>query len=339
VPYSVKTSAGAVPISNFEPWNTPLGLVADYMQIMDHLDEPSAEQGAMAIAFTLMKGLADKTYWRSVDDLVDVASGLALGHEPTTKARDVFLRPVVTALTGGPLVAAVTRAIDPTVRETRTVLDLFISKVPGYSKTLPPATDGYGDPRLAPSAVGGAWTNLVNPITLKPVTEDRVKMEGARLGVRLPDFPWTIGGSARGGFDIRQPFPEDRLGVELTAAQRYDRISMYRDLIRSPQQGIEKTLLNLPEYQALPRAAQRDAFSQFLSKAWTVSGEHLQIKHPDIARKVIDSQANRIAPTLQEQDRPALEQQRQEAKDAFSSMSPEERDNLLRYGIYGDEDD
>lgn len=338
VPYSVRLPNGTrIPISNFEPWNTPLGLVADYTQIVDHLDEPSVAQGAMAVVFTLMKGMADKTYWRTVNDLVDVASGMALGHEPTTKTRDALMSPLTTVVTGGPLVGGVERAIDPTLREGRSYIDSLVAKVPGYSKTLPPVRDGYGDPVLPPIAVGGSWAGLVNPIQTKPASTDRVKIEGDRLQVRLPKFPWTLGGTIRDGFDIRDPFPEDKLGVELTPKQRDTQIQMYRNMLRHPEYGIEKALLDTPEYQEATRAAQRQMFSGLLAEYWQNAGQALQVQDVELGKKIIQSQANQVAPLLKEQDRQQLKQDTQLSIDLFTDMAPEMQDNLLRYGIYGEE--
>src|SRR3990170_6588963 len=213
-------------------------------------------------------------------------------------------------------------------------MNLWIAKIPGYSKTLPPAVDGYGDAKLAPQAVGGMWTGLVQPFTIKPYVEDRVKVEGGRLEVRLPQFPSTIGGTTRGDFNIREPFPEDKLGVELSGRQRYDRTQIYRDLIRHPANGIEKALLDNPEYQQATRAAQRDMFSQFLSEAWSASQDFLLIKHPELGEKLITNQASRVAPMLQEADRQRLQSETQQATEEWRMMNPQAREELLRWGLY-----
>src|SRR3972149_6448210 len=69
-PYSVRSKEGWIPITNLEPASTPFGLVADFTQIMDQLDGPTAEQGAMASVFTIMQNFADKTWWRTLSDVV-----------------------------------------------------------------------------------------------------------------------------------------------------------------------------------------------------------------------------------------------------------------------------
>ena len=337
-PYSVKTPAGWIPISNTEPGSTSIGIIADYAQIMNQLDAPSAEQGAMAIAFTLMKDLADKTYFKTVGDLVDVASGLALGHEPGTKFRQVLLGPVTTVVTGGPLGAAVTRAIDPIRRESRSFMDGLIARVPGYSKTLPPVRDGYGDPILPPQAVGGPWVGIVSPLTIKPFTDDPVKVEGDRLQVKIPAVPGSVGGTTRDDFDIRAPLPEDKVGVELSSTQRDRWQQIYRNLLRHPEHGIQAQLLANPEYQTQPRAAQREMFMDFLASSRTTAREAMVLEDPKLGEQILRSNAAAIAPLLQRQDQDALPGQTQEAVDLFSTMSQEMRENLLRWGIYGDDE-
>lgn len=331
--YSIKTKDGWMPISNAEPGSTMFGMTADYAQILNQLDQPSAEQGAMAIAFTAMRNLADKTYWKTLSDLIDLASATTQGHEPGKRAKDVLMAPVVTVATGGPLVASIAKAVDPISRETRGFVDNLMARVPGYSKTLPPLRDGYGDPILPPQAVGPDWIGIASPLTLKPLETDRVKMEGAKLEVKLPKFPDTIGGTTRDDFDIRAPFPEDHFGVELTPQQRERGQVIYRDLIRNPKIGIEKLLLDNPRYQNQTRAMQRETFTSTLAEYRTTALHTLTVEDAELGKKIANSQAIRILPLLQGKEKAEAEQAITEFPTLFDSMAPEMRDNLLRYGI------
>lgn len=332
-PYSIKTNEGWLPISNAEPGSTMFGMTADYAQVLNQLDQPSAEQGAMAIAFTAMRNLADKTYWKTLSDLIDLTSATIQGHEPGKRAKDVLMNPVVTVATGGPLVASIAKAVDPISRETRGFVDNLMARVPGYSTTLPPLRDGYGDPILPPQAVGPDWLGVASPLTLKPIETDRVKVEGAKLEVKLPKFPDHVGGTTRDDFDIRAPFPEDRVGVELTPQERDRWQVIYRDLLRSKEHGIEIQLLDNPEYQQQTRAMQREMFMSTLAGYRSTARDALTVENTELGKRMLSSQATHLLPMLQGQDRADAERQISESLTLFDSMAPEMRDNLLRYGI------
>jgi len=332
-PYSIRTKDGWMPITNTEPGTTILGMVGDYAQVMNQLDDPTAEQAAMAIAFTIMNDLADKTYWRTVSDLVDVASSAKYGEEPMKKIEKTLMAPVVTVATGGPAVGAVTRAIDPIRRESRSFMDEIVSRVPGYSKTLPPMRDGYGDPILPPQAIGGAWLGIASPLTFKSETDDPLKQMGSKLQAKLPRFPWTIGGKTHDEFDLRQPMPEDRIAVELTPQQRDRAQQIYKNMIRHPEHGMETTLLNNATFQKQTRAMQREMFESFLADAKSTALDALLVEDPPLFKKVLQSEAMSLKPLMNEQDQRTLERQVGEATTLMESLAPEQRRNLMRWGI------
>ncbi len=322
-----------MPISNAEPGSTILGMVADYTQILNQLDQPSAGQAALALAFVISKDLGDKTYWQTLGDLIDVGSGFARGSTPGKTPSQVALGPLITTLSLGPVMAGVARMIDPIKREAKTVLDAYIARVPGYSKTLPPDTDAYGDHILPPQAVGPDWIGIASPITVKPHTDDRVKLEGDRLQIGVPDFPWQIGGGkTRDDFDIRAPFPEDRLPVGLSNQQRYRWTQIYKNILRHGEHGIEARLLDAPIYKEAPRAWQRETFLNYMANSRAAARDMLMLEDKALGRKVLENKAAYALPMLKEAERQAAETQIQHALALFDTLSDEERWNLLRWG-------
>lgn len=334
-PYSVKTPFGPIPISNLEPGSTVFGLVADFAEVMNQLDEPTAEQGAMAITFAVGRDITDKTYWKTVSDLVDVAGAIKTGEQPGRRAFDVLVSPVTTTLTGGPLLSAVARARDPILRETRTFVDGLRARTFGYSKTLPPKRDAYGDPILPPQAVGGGWVGIMSPLTVGDDTKEWMKVEGGNLQVKVPLFPWNIGGRISDDFDIRRPFPEDRLPVELTPLERDQWQVIYRDLLRHPEFGMEAVLRNNPEYIKATRALKREMFTGLMADHRAAAKDAFQIMNKDIGRKMFRVEMEAILPLIPEKERAAFESQAQESLNLLDSLTPEMQENLFRLGIIG----
>jgi hypothetical protein len=332
-PYAARGKDGWVPISNAaEPGTTPIELIADLAEILNQLDEPTAAQTATAIVLTIFRDLANNTWWRTLSDLTDIAQSATYGDPISEKTMRVVAGPLINVTTGGPLGAAIARAEDPIRRETRGFLDQVRARVFGYSKDLPALKDGYGDPVLPPQALGGPWVGIASPLAFRPEEKDRIKQEGARLQVRPPRFGWTMGGAVPDEFSLREPRPGDRLGVELTPQQRDRRIQHYRALLRHPDQGLERQLLENPLYRNQPRALQREMYQSLMSDYWQTAGELLLLENPALGKKVLESEAARVAPLLQREEQDALQEQLRETINLYDTLPPEQRENLLRWG-------
>lgn len=212
-------------------------------------------------------------------------------------------------------------------------MDGYLARTPGYSSTLPPLRDGYGDPILPPQAVGGPWVGMASPVLFKPETTDRVKQEGDRLQAKLPTFPRNVGGSVADEYDLREPLPGDRVGVELSPQERDMWQQKYRFLLRHPEQGIEKQVLNNPLYKNQPQALQREIFSSVLADYKATAKELMLLENPELAKKILQSDAARVAPLLNRSDQEALQTQVQESLGLYDTMAPEMRENLQRWGL------
>ena len=124
--------------------------MSDFSAIMNQLDDPTAEQGGMALLLSGVRDIADKTYWQSMGQIVDLVGSIRSGEEPGQAAKRLGWGPSVTAGSLGTVPATSARIIDPVRREARGFVDQWMSRVPGYSKELPPMRDAYGDPFLPP---------------------------------------------------------------------------------------------------------------------------------------------------------------------------------------------
>lgn len=333
-PYSMLTPDGWVPFTDAEPSSTLPALVADFGSILNQLDQPTAEQGAMAITFGVMKNLTDKTYWKTLGDMIDMTSAISHGASPGEQSMKILRGPVVTTLTEGPLGAAVAVAHDPIRRETRGFLDELMQKSYGYSTELPPVRDAYGDPIVHPQAwtIGGPWVGIFEPLKLVPHETDRVKLEGARLEIKVPKFPDSIGGPTRDDFDIRAPQSGERLGTTLTSQERDRWQVINHDWLYHPTNGIEAQLLDNPLYQQATQPAQREMFMDFMAETRNTAKDQLTVENVDLGKRLLQSSANSVLPLLQGQDRTDAQQQIHEMTDLFTNMAPEMRQNLLRWG-------
>jgi hypothetical protein len=340
-PYSILGSEGWHQYGNLDPATTPVAMIADFAEIHNQLDDPTAEQTATAITLALTRDVVDKTWWQTFGQLSDIFQAQRSGQEVGSRALRAIASPLLAVTTGGPIEGAITRIQDPIQREARGLIDFWRQRTPGYSSTLPYKPDGYGDPILPPQTIGGPWASMVSPFTHKPEQTDRVKKEGERLKVRLPHFSWTMGGGqSQDAFDATEPLPGEKLPVELDEKQFSRRVELFRNTLRSPEYGIEKQVLDNPDYAGASWAKQRELFQSYISIAHKNANNMLLAEDKGLVEKMARARAAAALPLAnpmdQEQAGAQFEEQLQTSLDLFQQMTPEESDNLLKFGSIGE---
>lgn len=337
-PYSIMGKDGWIPISNAaEPGTTSIELVADFAEIVNQLDDPTAEQGMMAGVLSISRDILDNTWWRTMGDLVDLVGSLRTGEGVGQQAMRVAAAPLINVTSGGPLGAAITRAQDPIRREARGLMDEWRARVPGYSSELPPMRDAYGDPILPPQALGGPWVGIASPLVTKGFEDDEIKKEGARLQVKIPQFPWSFGGTNRDDFDVRAPMPGERLPVDLTPQQRDRWQVIHKNILRHPELGIGPTILERDEYKNGTYALQREMFMDYMAQARSAAKDALLTEDVELGKKALSAQAERYLPMLQGEQREEAQGQIAESLDLLDTLLPEQRENLNKWGFMGPE--
>lgn len=189
----------------------PMGLAADFVQIAKESSIQSLEHITGAMLGAVFNSVTSKTWLKGVADVVDaITPGRGDSDKQSGTDFERYLRQLVGSVVPSGI-ATVARMLDPVQRETRSLVDAVLARVPGMSDQLPPRLDIWGRERLRPEPLG---PDLVSPFMSRDYTPDEVDNELYRLGVplRMPDRAISIPRS-------------DRLAgetVELTP-QQYDR--------------------------------------------------------------------------------------------------------------------
>ena len=218
-PYSVKIGDMWYSYNRLDPLGMTLGILADYGEIAGEIPAGRRAELVAGIGLAVSRHLLHKTYMQGVADLFEALQA------PENRLDDYLHRLARTIVPTG--VRQVARALDPTLRETRAleeaqaVLNEIRAGVPGYSSTLPPRRNLWGDPIVLQ---GGWGPDLISPIyTSKPesdpVTEEIIKQ---KVKLALPR-PIAFGGSEPSEtFQMKSPRPAVE-GVPLTPGE-YDRL-------------------------------------------------------------------------------------------------------------------
>lgn len=223
-PYSVKIGDRYYAYNRLEPLGMIFGLSADYAEIAGELDHAEAREVAAMITGSISKNLTSKTWLRGVSELLEAVNDPDRYGDRYVQNFAGTLIPTVVAHTA--------RVNDPVLRQTETVLDKLKSRVPGYSKSLPPRLNMWGEPiQLG----GGVGPDMVSPIYTSDEFPDKLAQEVVRLELKI---------------GMPSKLVQD---IELTP-EEYAR---YVQLAGKPAKEVLMKAVTAPFYDTLPDAAKR----------------------------------------------------------------------------------
>jgi hypothetical protein len=91
------------------------------------------------------------------------------------------------------LVSQTNQVLDPYQRQINSMLDAVKARIPGVSESLPPKRDMFGEPISATRRALG-----MTPVTVTTESDDKVRLEAARLGIGVAKTPNSIQMPAKG---------------------------------------------------------------------------------------------------------------------------------------------
>ena len=229
-PYSIKVGNTYHSYSRLEPFGSLLGISADMTEISGQTEETDADELAGAAVIAVANNIVSKTYLRSLSELLTVFNQVspAMGAQRGER----FLKNLAgTVIPTG--IAQIERVVDPTLRETRSMLDQIKSRIPSWSETLPPRRNLWGEPI---ALKGGLGPDIMSPIYTNELVDSPVDREIVRLkaGISMP--------------------PRVVNGVELTSAEYSRFVELAGAVVQDPSSGLTlkpllERLIKSPEYQ------------------------------------------------------------------------------------------
>lgn len=218
-PYSIKIGEAWYSYNRLDPIGATLGIVADYTEIAGQIPEGRKAELALAAGLAISKSMTSKTYLEGIANVFEAI-------ESPERGLDKYLRSLERTLvpTG---VRQIARTQDPTLRETRAMTEVqelineVAAGVPGWSASLPPRRNLWGEPVV----LSGGWgPDIISPIYSSVVKDDPVARELVRhkIGLSLPQ-PVLAGVPPKGELRFAEERPTE--GVRLTPEQ-YDRLAV-----------------------------------------------------------------------------------------------------------------
>lgn len=232
-PNSIKVGDTWYSFIRSEPLGTLMGMAGDLAQMGGYFGEPTIGKVAMAMALSIKDKVLSKTWLTGITSIVEAI------QSPDQKAHTYMKSLGKSLIPAG--FGQVERFLDPTVRETETILDAMKERVPGYSTSLPPKLNMWGEPVIIenPDVFG-----LINPIYISTDKNNLAAKEMLRLkiGIQMPER--SIAGPPTSRFDPLRP-ETLKHGVTLNPQQ-------YHRLVQLSGEGLREEITNLidnPFYQ------------------------------------------------------------------------------------------
>ena len=175
-PYSIRIGDTWYQYNRLEPMGLIMGLSADLVDLMSQYGEEQydeiAEMAAGALT-AVTTNITDKTWFKGIADLVQVL------EDPKRYAPKWVKDLSTTVITPySSLLRRTASDFDTTAREAWTWMDTYKSKLPGFSRTLPPKHDLLGNPVVRTDYLGPA---ILSPFAVGKEKDDPVYSELARL--------------------------------------------------------------------------------------------------------------------------------------------------------------
>ncbi|MGF1625967.1 MAG: hypothetical protein ACFCVH_13880 [Alphaproteobacteria bacterium] len=176
-PYSIRIGDRWIQYSRLDPLGTLFGFGADFAEMMlnggvpgQTADQQSVVSGVIA---AVANTVTDKTYLSGLSDVVQAI------NDPGRFGGSWANRFAGSWVPAG--VAGMTRALDPYLRDARTMVDALRRRTPGLSEDLPAQVDLWGRPVEFRSEMGTLY-DLISPIRISEADAAPIDDEMLRLG-------------------------------------------------------------------------------------------------------------------------------------------------------------
>ena len=213
-PYSVRIGDTYYAFNRLDPLGATMGIAADIAEIMGQIDESDATALAGAGIMAVANNIVSKTYMQGIADLVEIFASVS--PELGVSRGQLWLEKMAGSIVPAGIAQA-ERTIDPTMREVDGFVQQIRSRVPGFSSSLPPRRNLWGDPI---DLQGGLGPDIISPIYKSEKIDSPADEEIIRLDVPI-SMPSRL-------MD----------GVELTP-EEYDRyVSLAGNELKDPSTGM-----------------------------------------------------------------------------------------------------
>ncbi|MCK1479330.1 hypothetical protein IVB27_32470 [Bradyrhizobium sp. 197] len=256
--YSVKIGDMYYRYNRLDPFSIILGTVADAYEINQASGAKDTEkQHLMALIFgAVSKNILERASLKGPSDLIQAVTDPERYGKSYIKSLSGTIVPSISAQTA--------QAMDPIIRDARTVVDGLKARIPGLSQTLMPKRDIWGEPMVREGGLG--------PDLLSPIVESRLKNDPVNKALLSAGY---------------YPGKMDRKirGVELTDQQYddYQRIAGRTAKVRL------NAIVSMPGFEQMPESTRKELMTNTIQQSREMARSLIMMQNPEIMKKANDA--------------------------------------------------
>lgn len=301
-PYSFKIGDSWMSYRRFDPFSTPLSVMADLGHIIrDHGSDPAIAEGGSKVYYGIIasaiSGFTNKTYLAGLVDFMN-----AIGSQSQSAVKTFADRMSTIPI------PSVMQAFnnDPYLRETQGMFDAFIQKIPGWGKTLPAKYDWSGQPvPVEPSRQDRTLWAFPTTKQKPPMAEDELlRLQRALVA------PPTIEKVGNLSVNLHDRSYQSNKGSTLTPYERWMELVREHDL-----RGQVDKIIASPGYDnagsgtdAFPGGRRYQEIRDRFERTYQQTRRQMLSEYPDLKRELVGlSKAKRAAPRSDEKSQSILD--------------------------------
>lgn len=253
-PNSIRIGDQWVSYARFDPVSTLIGVAADFAEAGVWATKKEADAIAMNLATGIAKNVTNKTWLSGLSDAFDVLS------DPERYGKGYVQRLAGSAAV--PAAASQTaQALDPHLRDARTIMDAIKRRVPVLSQGVPVRRNVWGEPVSSGDAIG---PDVLSPFYATTASNEPFRQEIARLRapISMPRRYLTIEGRR----------------VDLTPEQ-YDKLVQ---LSGAPAKQYLEEQIRSPEWRSMNDGERREFVKEALADFRQAGRAALLELHPEL---------------------------------------------------------
>ena len=157
----------------FDPLSMLAGVAADFVDAGHSAKPREADKLATHLTLGIAKNLTNKTWLSGAADFFQMM-------DDPDRYGDRYFRNLAATATVPSILNQTAQAIDPNLRDARTLMDAIKARTPGLSQSIAPRRDMWGEAITRGDSVG---PDFLSPLYATTETSDPLKAEVARLRV------------------------------------------------------------------------------------------------------------------------------------------------------------
>jgi len=183
-PYSVKIGDNYIAYGRLDPVGALIGISADMAEILGQTSEADGLDMVTAAVISVAQNITSKTYLSGVAEFMDVMSNASSDPEANNRSAVRWIERLAGSVVPSG-VAHIERTIHPSLSATQGILEKIQSRIPGYSESLPPRRNIFGEPIVLS---GGLGPDIMSPIYTSSEKHDPIADEivAQQTLVRMP---------------------------------------------------------------------------------------------------------------------------------------------------------